>query len=207
MLIRWRRGRGKEESDMKTGITMAAAALGLAAVGLLGTPASAQMLDQVQDMTNASYNMDATSLNWQQEILTGIAGQLVQVDVYANGAGSATFYLNDGSPWQGDGNNFEMLFTSTGVGWYSIDVTSANLVFDVGDPFVMGWVGGGTGLWMGGGYIDNGVGPYKGELWLNGSFYSNGGWDLAFRTWVIPAPGALALLSLAGLVAPRRRRT
>jgi hypothetical protein len=192
---------------MKTGITTAAAAFALAAAGMLGTPASAQMLDQVQDMLNASYNMDAQSLEWQQEIITGIAGQLVQVDVYANGVGSATFYLNDGAPWQGDANDFEKLFSSTGAGWYSLDVSSANLVFDVGDSFVMGWVGGGTGLWMGGGYIDNGVGPYKGELWLNGSPHSNGGWDLAFRTWVIPGPGAVALLGLAGLAAPRRRRT
>lgn len=191
---------------MKAGITKAAAVLGLAAAGVLATAAPAQMLDQIQEMTNASYNMDAQSLEWQQEIITGIAGQLVQVDVYANGAGSATFYLNDGAPWQGDTNDFEMLFTSTGSGWYSIDVTSAGLSFDVGDPFVMGWVGGGTGLWMGGGYIDNGVGPYHGELFLNGNPNGGGGWDLAFRTWVVPGPGAVALLGLAGLVAPRRRR-
>jgi hypothetical protein len=191
---------------MKAGITKAAAVLGLAAVGMPAMSASAQMLDQVQEMTNASYNMDATFLEWQQEIITGIAGQLVQVDVYAAGTGNATFYLNDGGPWQGDANDFEMLFTSTGPGWYSIDVSSAGLSFGAGDPFVMGWVGGGTGLWMGGGYIDNGVGPYHGELWLNQAPHSNGGWDLAFRTWVIPGPGGMAMLALAGLIAPRRRR-
>ena len=190
---------------MKAGITKAAAVLGLAAVGALALPASAQVLDQVQEMTNASYNMDATSLNWQQEIITGIAGQLMQVDVYATGLGSATFYLNDGAPWQSDDNDFETVFSSHGAGWSSIDVSSAGLYFDVGDPFVMGWVGGGTGLWMGGGYIDNGVGPYHGQLFLNGSPHSNGGWDLAFRTWV-PGPGAVALLGLAGLASPRRRR-
>ncbi|MHC4415333.1 MAG: hypothetical protein ACYS0G_08620 [Planctomycetota bacterium] len=163
--------------------------------------------DQTQELLNASFNMDADILEWQQEVTVGVAGPLAQIDVNVSQTGSAMFYLNVGSPWQNDANDFQVLFVGNTPGWHTIDVSSANLIFDVGDTFVMGWIGGGTGLWMGGGFIDNGD-PYPaGDLYLNGAPHTPGNnWDLAFRTYVVPAPGPLLLLGLAALAGRRRRR-
>ena len=184
-------------------------AASVAAIGTLaGTAGAGLILDQAQEMTSAAFNMDATFLEWQQEITVGVTGQLAQIDVHVNTPGSATFYLNSGAPWQTDTNEFEMLFVGKTTGWHSIDVSSAGLTFDVGDNFVIGWIGGGDGLWMSGGFIDGGD-PYPaGDLYLNGAPHTPGNnWDLAFRTHVIPMPGAIMLLGLAGAVAPSRRRT
>jgi hypothetical protein len=190
---------------MKTGIAKVAAALSLAAVGLLATTARAQILDQTQEMVGASFNV-ADTLNWQQEITVGVPGVLTQVDIYVATPGSATFYIGDGAPWQNEPYDFVLEFSSNEVGWHSIDVSSAEIEFEVGDGMALGWQATNGGLWVGGGYIDDGVGPYPGELWINGIVYPIPGWDLAFRTWMVPGPGALALLGLSGLMMPRRRR-
>ena len=164
------------------------------------------ILDQTQEGTNASFNADASSLEWQQSIAVGVAGLLAQIDIYVAQVGSSTFYVNAGSPWQNDAHDFVLNFSTNTTGWHSIDVSSAGLILNVGDVFVFGWDNTDGGLWVGGQFI-NGGDPYPaGELWLNGSEFVPG-WELAFRTWAVPAPGALALLSFAGLVGSRRRRT
>lgn len=189
---------------MRTTIVKMAAALSLAAAGVLATTAQAQMLDQAQEMLGATFNIE--TLNWQQEIQVGLAGQLVQVDFYVSTPGSALFYLGAEGPWANEPYDFTLDFYTETTGWHCIDVSSANLIFDVGDTFALGMKGTEGGLWIGGGYVDDGVGPYPGDLWVNGIVYPIPGWDFAFRTWVIPAPGALAMLGLAGLIGPRRRR-
>ena len=52
------------------------------------------------------------------------------------------------------------------------------------------------------GYANFTLGPFD-ETWL---FNQNSGFDMAFRAVFIPAPGALSLLGIAGLMGTRRRR-
>lgn len=188
---------------MKTGIAKVAAGLGLAAAGVLATTAQAQVLDQVQDDVGASFNVE--SLNWQQEITVGLAGQLTQIDFFVSTPGAATFYVGEGAPWQVEPYGFVLDFATEDVGWHSIDVSAAGMEFEVGDGMALGFAGIGSTLWIGGGY-DDPDGPYPGLLWVNGIVYPPTGWDLAFRTWVVPGPGALVMIGLSGLMMPRRRR-
>ncbi|MHC4429324.1 MAG: hypothetical protein ACYS0D_12100 [Planctomycetota bacterium] len=172
-----------------------------------GPRALGGIIDQTQEVISASFNMDASTLEWQQSIEVGAAGLLTQVDIYVTTPGSSTFYVNAGSPWQVDAHDFVLNFSTAATGWHSIDVSSAGLVFSVGEFFVFGWDNTNGGLWTGGAFIDGGD-PYPpGELWLNTAPYVPG-WELAFRTYMStsPAPGGLALLSLAFLTRTRRRR-
>ena len=183
-----------------------AAVGGLAACALCPGPrALGGMLDQTQEMVNAQFNMDASSLEWQQSITVGVAGLLSQIDINVAIPGSSTFYVNVGSPWQVDAHDFVLNFSTADTGWHSIDVSSAGLNFSVNDVFVFGWDNTDGGLWTGGAFIDGGD-PYPdGELWLTAAPFLPG-WELAFRTYMIPAPGGLALLGLAGLMGTCRRR-
>lgn len=175
------------------------------AVGFASATHADLILDQTQEGTNASFNADASSLEWQQSIAVGVAGLLAQIDIYVAQVGSSTFYVNAGSPWQNDAHDFVLNFSTNTTGWHSIDVSSAGLILNVGDVFVFGWDNTDGGLWVGGQFIDGGD-PYPaGELWLNQSEFIPG-WELAFRTWAVPAPGGLALLLCAGLAGSRRRR-
>ena len=189
---------------MRTTIARMAAALSVAAAGVFATTGQAQMLDQAQDMLGATFSVE--TLNWQQEIQVGLAGQLAQIDIYVTTPGSAMFYVGANGPWASEPYDFVLDFDTAETGWHSIDVSSADLVFDVGDTFALGMMGTDGGLWIGGGYIGDGIGPYPGDLWVNGVVYPIPGWDFAFHTWVVPAPGALAIFGLTGLIGPRRRR-
>ena len=79
---------------------------GLVLIGVIflaAVPANAQILDQVSPNMNASFNADATSLTWQQEVEVGLAGTLVQVEMYVNTPGSCQFFIcNTGQKdWDG----------------------------------------------------------------------------------------------------------
>jgi hypothetical protein len=198
-----RRWAVRRKNIMKTGIAKVAAGLSLAAAGVLATTAQAQVLDQVQDNIGATFNVE--SLNWQQEITVGVAGQLTQIDFFVSTPGAATFYVGDGAPWQEEPYGFVLDFVTEETGWHAIDISSAGMEFEVGDGMALGLAGIGSTLWIGGGY-EPPDGPYPGELWVNGMVYPIPGWDFAFRTWMLPGPGSLAMIGLAGLMMPRRRR-
>ena len=170
------------------------------AIFLAAAPANAQILDQVSPYMNASFNADATSLNWQQEVVVGVAGTLVQVDMYVTTPGSCQFYINTGSPWQGDPHEFQTGLTSTTQGWVAIDTSSAGINLDVGDTFCIGILGGGTGMWLGGSYDPPFGGYPQGELYINSNIQGDGGWDLAFQTYMEETGGILGDLNCDGVL-------
>ena len=88
-------------------------------------------------------------------------------------------------------------------GWGSIDVSSAGLVFDVGDKFVIGIQGIHDGtLRLGGSYKQPGGLYDDGYLWLAATVWPD--YDLAFRTYV-PEPTTILLLGLGGFALLRKR--
>ena len=169
-------------------------------------PASADVvLDQESPNAGASFNADASSLTWQQEVAVGLAGPLVQIELYANGTGSCEVFINAGPPWQYDAHDFVTTLVADSVGWKTIDTSGAGLSFNPDDHFVIGIQGLDTGLWLGGSYSPPEGGYPQGQLWINESIHGDTDWDIAFRTYV-PEPGTLALLSLGALAMVSRRR-
>jgi hypothetical protein len=187
----------------------------VAVVTALSPIAGAQVLDQVQELDPYSFNGDATWAQWQQEITVGIAGQLAGVEIKAHeegGApvGDAFFYINVGSPWQSDPNEYEETIDPPGPGWLYIDVSSSNIMLDVGDTFCIGITGINANFWFLGSAPSPG-GPYAGgALYFEGSIYQGGQYDMAFRTYMFvtaPCPadvngdGSVDVLDLLQLLA------
>lgn len=149
----------------------------------LAGAARAEVLDQSSPVFNTGFNGDASILTWQQEVRVGIAGQLTRVEIDINNPGSAFFFINVGSPWQTDANDFQATITASNTGTLSIDVSSANINLNVDDRFVIGIQGTDQGL----GFTGSGFpGLYnRGELWLNAQVYVGAGeFDIAFNTYM-----------------------
>ena len=160
-------------------------------------PASAQVLDQVSPYGGAGFNADATFLTWQQEVVVGLAGTLVEIELYVSTPGGCQVFINTGPPWQSDPHEFQTSISAASQGWFAIDTSSAGVTLDVGDRFVIGVIGGGNGMWLGGSY-DPPLGGYpQGELYLNQNIHGGGGWDLAFQTYMGEA-GVLGDLNCDG---------
>ena len=151
--------------------------------------AHAQVLDQTQTEYPYSFNGDATWAIWQQSITVGIAGRLASIDIYVyeegGPLGSAEVYINAGPPWQTDEPDYLTVFKPTVTGWNSIDLTAADLHFDVDDVFVIGINGIDDDFWFGGSSPSPG-GPYdRGALWFEYQIYQDDQYDMAFRTWML----------------------
>jgi len=173
--------------------------------GAVACSAGAYTLDQVSPYTNTSYNMFSPGLHWQQEVVAGLAGPLVQVDLYVTQAGSCTFFINDGAPWQGDPPNWTTTFTATTTGWVSVNTAAAGVFFNPGDHFVLGFDTLGVGVLNLGGSWQPPAGGYPpGQLYINGGIQGDGAYDIAFRTYV-PEPAGLACGGLSALFLRRRR--
>jgi hypothetical protein len=172
---------------------------------LLAEPAGAATLDQFSPYTNTSFNMINSFLDWQQEVVVGLSGPLVQVDLYAVAAGSCTFYITPGAPWQSGPPSFTTTFTAPSPGWWSVDTSSAGLAFQPGDHLVLGFIGLDAGLNLGGSWEPPNGGYPPGNLFLSGANYADGAFDVAFKTYV-PEPAAFTICTFGALCALPRRR-
>jgi hypothetical protein len=167
-------------------------------------------IDQIRGpaLLASYYFISNSAYGWQQEVVVGKAGQLVGIDILPRistevslGA-SALFYINAGSAWQSDQNEFAQIILmadATDREWFHIDVSAANFDVSPGDIFVWGIEGiSGTTLLYGQQRPD-----YPGRLWLDsprvplGEHPSNG---MAFQTHVLVVPEPDSVFMLGSLI-------
>jgi hypothetical protein len=169
----------------------------LLGLGLLVGVARAQTgtLDQVSPhpsgSQSAGFNGDAPSLIWQCQVRTGIAGQLEGVTV-STSLGSVgqtcNVRLRVGAGWNTNPPAFSGLVVKTSPNEENIfvNMTSANVMLNVNDLYVIEMQGTGTGFGIAGSYVaPPGIPLYPEPLFLNGpGCFNDCGWRIAFQTWM-----------------------
>jgi len=176
---------------MKKSIISVVTAMGLsaAALGQTGT------LDQQSPMTNASYNLNASSLTWQQQVRVGVAGQLEGFQLMIQGNAGAQFNarVRVGDGWNTGPIVYNQLHTKPGSGneIMFIDVTSANVMLNVGETFVIETQGNDTGAGLVGNYVAPPGNPLYPEcLYLNApGCFADGGWRHGFNSYMLVGGG------------------
>ena len=176
---------------------------------LLATVATSQTgtLDQTSPFASdvstgngGHYNWDAPSLAWQAETVAGLAGQLEGFELEMNGdiGDSIDVAVLLGAGWQTSApvwsGTYVKTTDDTEIGW--MDVTSASILLEVGDAYVIQITGTGTGTWGTGTYDFRGNPFYGPPVYLNGALYGDE-FRIGFRTWVLADPG-LQLLHVGG---------
>lgn len=177
------------------------------------TTSHAAVVDQQNLPKPHSFNTQDTLLKFQQEIVAGLTGTLTSIDLYtASAPGTFTFFINLGSGWQTDLDDFSMSIAPSASSTINIDVSSASIALTAGDHFMIGWVGEGPGTTCCGLRGTNVTDFYPaGQLYENG-FATNNNDDLGFITYMnvsqVPLPAAVWLFGsgLIGLVGMARRK-
>jgi|GEM_PF-7033038 len=151
-----------------------------------------EVLDQAQTELDVVFVVNRENRIWQQEITVGLAGQLVRIEFWREKfePGVLKVFVNRGSPWHPENGPFDFAGFVDGseTGWVSVDVSSANLDFEVGQTFTIILALNIAPVEVRGG---GDPGPYpRGELWAEGHIHGKPGqYDLAFRTYVEPSGG------------------
>jgi hypothetical protein len=143
----------------------------------------------------AGYNGDTSSLIWQQEVQTGVAGQLEGVNVYLNGAVGSSFNLRlrAGGGFSSSPALFQTLVTKSTNAFPEtvfVNCSAANLQFAQGALFVIEIQGTNTGGGFSGTYTPPPTAPtYPRPLYLGSSAcFADCGWRLSFDTFMLTTP-------------------
>lgn len=178
---------------------------------LLAAPVAAQTgtLDQVSPFGGASFNVDSTTLTWQQQVRVGVGGTLegLRFEMSAPAATTVDMEIRLGDAWSNAAPAWTGAVNLAGLGVMEslyIDLTSAAINLAANDTFVFQLTGTGGGAWMSGNYIaPPGLPLYPEPLWLNQSAYSNGGWCLGFESYMLtgPPPPSLVIVGSCPSVA------
>ena len=184
---------------------MRIAAIALSGAVILGVaaPATADfILDQNQPSATtymAAFSQTDLAQSFQTQDYNHIAGAGIYLYIYGS-PGDVTISLWDFLPNQGG----TMLTSATAVGtpdsWF--DVYWDPITITPNTTYYLVFTDANTGMGIAG--DTNNPYPY-GCVYANSGFQQFANYDYTFRTWVVPAPGALALLGLAGLIGRRRR--
>jgi hypothetical protein len=164
-------------------------------------------LDVIQPVANLGFS-GLSSFTWQQEVTALTSGTLEGFDLWTTNGNSGTVFINLGSGWQTDANDFNGTISGVADGWSHVDVSAANISVTAGQKFVVGF-NGNSALGVLGSQL-NGDQYAQGRLYVNGSEQAN--LDLGFRTYVaavVPEPSALVLAvcgAIGLLVVASRRR-
>jgi len=150
---------------------------------------------------SAWFNGDATSLIWQCQVATGIAGQLegVTISTTQGSVGQTVdLRLRVGTGWNTSAAAFTTTVVKASAGSEDIfvDMTAANIMLNVNDLYVIELQGTGTGTGLAGSYTPPpGTAQYPEYLYLNGpGCFSDCGWRIAFQTWMLPGGGGFQTL-------------
>ena len=173
---------------------------------LLLTPAAvAQVgtLDQQSPFGNASFNFDAASLTWQQQVRAGIGGTLegftLMLTSPAGAPGSVGVAVRLGGGWSASPVLYSGTANTTGLGAYEsvyVDCSAAGITLAPNEVFVLEFLPNGSGVNAQGAYVaPPGTPPYAEPLFLNGSssVYAGGGWNIGFETYMLTGPPPLTL--------------
>jgi hypothetical protein len=152
-----------------------------------GTP------DQLSPMSNANYNLSAATLTWQQQIRTGIDGQLegITLTFTGNAGAQADLRIRLGAAWSLNSPVFSttVVKSMNGLEVIFVDMTAANIILSIDEIFVLETQGDGSGLGLQGSYIaPPGTPEYLEPLWLNSSVFAEG-WRHGFQTYMLPGGG------------------
>jgi hypothetical protein len=164
------------------------------ALGQTGTLDQSSSWSPPPPAQTSIFNIDAPSLNWQQQVRTGMAGSLEGVKFMLTGPVGATMNvrIRQGSTW----TTSPVLFTGS-VSKATADpelafvnMTASAIQLAANDVFVIELQGNGTGLWLRGSYVaPPGTPVYPEPLYLLGSPQGDGGWRFGFETYMIGGGG------------------
>jgi hypothetical protein len=131
---------------------------------------------------------------WQQEVRTGISGDLAELVMRLDGPASSGIVLRirAGHAWSQQPILAELRVVKavSGCELVHIDVSDAGIYLLRGDSFVIEIISGTPGATIAGTYASPGTDSpsYSFPLYFAGFPFSNGGWRLGFQTFVVPRP-------------------